>query len=190
MRWLMNVLKALLALVVVLGVVGLLLPRQRHVERSIDVAATPAQIWPLLAEPKRWTSWSPWYAKDPTMKLVYSGPEAGAGAGWAWESQSQGHGSMRFEDAQPPTRLGYTLRFDDMGSTATGEFLLVPQGSTATRVTWAFDTDLGLNPVARWFGLAMDRLVGPDFDSGLAKLATQAQNQAQNPTQKSKSAAP
>jgi len=30
--------------------------------------------------------------------------------------------------------------------------------------------DLGHSPVNRWFGLFMDKLVGPDFDAGLANL--------------------
>ena len=30
--------------------------------------------------------------------------------------------------------------------------------------------DLGRSPINRWFGLFMDRLVGPDFEAGLANL--------------------
>jgi hypothetical protein len=30
--------------------------------------------------------------------------------------------------------------------------------------------DLGHNPLNRWFGLFMDKMVGPDFDEGLANL--------------------
>jgi hypothetical protein len=29
---------------------------------------------------------------------------------------------------------------------------------------------MGGNPVNRWFGLFMDRLVGPDFEAGLGNL--------------------
>ena len=30
--------------------------------------------------------------------------------------------------------------------------------------------DLGGNPVNRYFGLIMDKMIGPDFEEGLAKL--------------------
>jgi hypothetical protein len=41
-------------------------------------------------------------------------------------------------------------------------------GGTAVAMTMA--GDLGHSPVKRWFGLFMDKLVGPDFDAGLANL--------------------
>jgi hypothetical protein len=40
-----------------------------------------------------------------------------------------------------------------------------------TRVTWAFDTQLGLNPLMRWSGLVLDSMVGRDFEAGLDRMA-------------------
>ena len=37
-------------------------------------------------------------------------------------------------------------------------------------MTWSNDGDLGNNPLMRWMGLAMDKMVGADFDAGLANL--------------------
>jgi hypothetical protein len=31
------------------------------------------------------------------------------------------------------------------------------------KVTWTNDGDLGASPIGRWFGLFMDRMMGPDF---------------------------
>jgi uncharacterized protein YndB with AHSA1/START domain len=172
MRWLLNLAKALLVLLILLAVVGWLLPGQRHVERSIEIPAAPAMVWPWLAEPQRWAAWSPWYAKDPQMQIQYEGPASGEGAGWTWVSKTQGRGHMQFLQAQAPQSLRYALRFDDMGMQATGAFTLSPAG-TGTRVVWRLDTELGLNPLARWFGLALDNLVGADFEDGLSRLAKQ-----------------
>jgi uncharacterized protein YndB with AHSA1/START domain len=84
---------------------------------------------------------------------------------------------MRFDRTEPPTRLSYTLVFDDMGSSTTGEFVLEPiEGGVGggkagrTRVTWRLDAAFGLNLPMRWFGLLLDRRVGADFDAGLARL--------------------
>ncbi len=174
MRGLKDLLKALVALGVLLAGVGLLLPRYRHVERSAELAASRERIWPLVEQTRRWSEWSPWYAKDPAMKLSYAGPASGAGAEWSWDSDSQGRGRMRFEQVDAPRRLAYRLDFETMGSTATGDLTLEPRG-TGTHVTWRFDTDLGLNPLSRWFGLGLDRMVGRDFERGLAKLGELAQ---------------
>ena len=45
----------------------------------------------------------------------------------------------------------------------------------ATRVTWTMNGDMGGNPVYRWMGLFMDKMVGPDFDAGLANLKALAE---------------
>lgn len=172
MRWLLNVFKALVLLVLLLAGVALLLPERRTVERSREIAAPAARIWPLIAAPRQWPAWSPWLAKDPAMTLSYAGADSGAGAEWSWHSASQGNGHMRFDRAEPPGRLVYTLVFEDMGSAATGEFLLEPlDGGARTRVTWRLESVFGRDLVMRWFGLVLDRMVGPDFDSGLARLA-------------------
>lgn len=173
MRWIVKLLKGLAMLIVVLIAIGFVLPGTKHVERSREVAAPPEKIWALLVEPKQWTAWQPWYAKDPAMKLTYSGAPSGAGAQWAWESATQGKGSMSFVRADAPKQLEYFLKFEDMGSTATGKFTLEPAGA-GTKVTWAFDTSFGMNPLMRWFGLGLDSMVGRDFETGLERLGAAA----------------
>ena len=76
---------------------------------------------------------------------------------------------MRFDSADAPRRLAYTLVFEDIGIRATGEFRLEPVGQ-GTRVIWHLDAQLGHNPVMRWFGLALDGLLGRDFEAGLRHL--------------------
>jgi uncharacterized protein YndB with AHSA1/START domain len=166
-------LKWLALLIVAFVLIGFVLPGSKHVERSREIAAPPQKIWPLLAEPKQWTAWQPWYAKDPAMKLTYSGAPSGTGAQWAWDSATQGKGSMSFVRADAPKQLEYLLKFEDMGSTATGTFTLEPAGA-GTKVTWAFDTSFGRNPLMRWFGLGLDSMVGQDFETGLERLSAAA----------------
>lgn len=177
MRWLLNLVKAVVALLIVLTLVAWLLPAQRHVERSVEVRATPAQVWPWIAEPRRWSAWSPWLARDPKTRLDYEGPVSGAGAGWRWASLSQGNGHMRFTTAEPPQTLGYEMTFEDMGLQARGAFVLTP-AADGTKVVWQMDAALGNNPLTRWFGLALDSVVGADFESGLGRLAAQVQSAA------------
>ena len=57
-----------------------------------------------------------------------------------------------------------------MGMVSRGAVTLNPVPGPATRVTMSMEGDLGHSPVNRWFGLFMDRLMGPDFEAGLARL--------------------
>ena len=52
---------------------------------------------------------------------------------------------------------------------SSGQLRLETAGA-GTRVTWTNEGDMGANPVNRYFGLFMDRLVGPDFEGGLKNL--------------------
>lgn len=169
----MKVVKALMSLLALLAGVlvvgGWLLSPRFTVERSLTIQAPPERIYALIADPRAWARWSAWNRRDPAMAITYSGPASGAGAAWAWKSASQGDGRMTFTVAEPPGRLGYELYFPDFGTTSTGEFQLQPDG-TRTRVTWTMQGDMGSNPLYRWMGLIMDRMVGPDFEAGLSGL--------------------
>lgn len=105
MKWLKVVLGAIGALALVLVVGGLLLSPKFVVSRSVAVAAPPAKVYALVADPREWKRWSVWNQRDPAMAITYSGPASGAGAAWAWQSASQGDGKMTFTAAEPGRRL-------------------------------------------------------------------------------------
>lgn len=174
----MKALKVLLIAVVALLAVclagGLMLSPKFTVSRTVTINAAPDKIYALIADPRGWKAWSAWNQRDPAMAIEYSGPPSGAGAAWAWKSKSQGDGRMTFTSAEPPKRLGYELFFPDFGTTSTGDFRLDANGG-ATQVTWAMNGDMGGNPIYRWMGLFMDKMVGPDFDAGLANLKALAE---------------
>ena len=176
----MKALKIGLILVVALAVLalggGLMLSPKFSVTRTATIQAPPEKIYPLIAEPAAWKAWSVWNQRDPAMAIEYSGPASGPGAVWAGKSKSQGDGRMTFTRATPPTQLAYELYFPDFGTTSQGEFLLRPQGGS-TEVTWTMNGEMGANPLMRWLGLFMDKLTGPDFDAGLAKLKAIAEKQ-------------
>jgi len=164
----------LLALVVVLLVGGMLISSKYRVERSVSIKAAPDKVYALVANPRQWKQWSVWNQRDPAMTIDYSGPESGTGAVWAWKSKSEGDGRMTFTAAEPGQRVAYDLFFPDFESTSTGELRFEAQGEM-TRVTWAMDGDMGKNPLMRWFALFMDRMIGKDFEGGLANLKALAE---------------
>jgi uncharacterized protein YndB with AHSA1/START domain len=163
---------AVLVLVLLLG--GLMLSSDFRVVRSTRIAAPPDKVYALIADPREWKRWTVWNQRDPAMAITYSGPASGAGAGWAWTSKSEGDGKMTFTAAEPGKRLAYDLYFPDFGTTSTGALDLTPEAG-ATRVTWSMSGNMGRNPLFRWFALFGDRMVGPDFEGGLANLKALAE---------------
>jgi uncharacterized protein YndB with AHSA1/START domain len=169
MKWLLRIVLGVVVLVVVLAAVGLLLPSQYKVQRSLDIAAPADKVYALIVDPREWKRWTVWNRRDPAMKMEYSGPPSGGGAKWSWQSASEGSGSMEFTDARPAERIAYRLSFPEFGMQSNGVLSIAPVGA-GVRVTWTNEGDLGSSPVNRWFGLMMDRMVGPDFEGGLVNL--------------------
>jgi uncharacterized protein YndB with AHSA1/START domain len=170
----LRIVGALLVVVIFLLGVGLLLPARFSVARSVDIAGTPERVYGLIASPREWARWSAWNRRDPAMAIDYSGPERGAGAAWHWSSRSEGRGRMVFTQAVAGQRIEYALDFDDFGMRSHGALTIDPAGSRV-RVNWTNEGDLGFSPLSRWFGLFMDRLVGPDFEAGLRNLKALAE---------------
>jgi len=171
LKWIVIALAGLAAL---LYVGGLGLSPKFTAARSVSVAAPADKVYALVADPREWKRWSVWNQRDPAMAITYSGPPSGAGAAWEWKSKSEGDGKMTFSAAEPGKRLAYELYFPDFGTTSTGALELASEGS-GTKVTWIMNGNMGSNPIYRWMALFMDRMVGPDFEAGLANLKALAE---------------
>jgi effector-binding domain-containing protein len=176
----MSVFKILLvgivALVVLLCGVAYLLPQQCHVERATTIAAPPATVFTLVNGYKRFNEWSPWAEMDPNAEYAYSGPATGVGAKLAWKGNPKtvGEGSQTITASNPYSSVHVDLDFGAQGL-AKSVYTLTPEAG-GTHVTWGFDTDLGMNPVSRYFGLMFDGMIGKDFEKGLGKLKTLAES--------------
>lgn len=155
-------------------VVGFLLPSSARVERSVLIDRPASVVFPLLNSYQRFNEWSPWFGLDPAAEYTYSGAQSGVGASMAWKGNEQvGVGKQTITLSEPSRRLDTDLDFGDMGL-AKAAFVLAPEGQ-GTRVTWSFSTDLGNNPLNRYFGLLMDKFVGADYERGLSQLKVLAE---------------
>jgi len=54
MKWLRRIVVAVAAVIALLLVIGMLLPSGFKVQRSVQVAAPPSKIYPLIVEPRQW----------------------------------------------------------------------------------------------------------------------------------------
>ena len=170
-QWTLAVLGAVVLLLVV-G--GFFLPSKFLVERTAVINAAPRKIYDLVVEPKQWAKWSIWNQRDPNMKITYKGPPFGMGSKWEWVSKTEGSGIMEFTRVEPDRVVEYSLSFAEYNMRSAGAITLEPAGS-ATKVTWNNAGDVGGNPLKHYLTLMMDRMVGPDFEAGLANLKALAE---------------
>jgi len=170
-QWAVVVLGTLLLIVVLVGVV---LPSRYEVRRTAHIQAPPDKVYDLVVDTRRWKDWTVWNRRDPAMRVSYSGPPFGMGARWSWDSKSEGRGNMEFTHVEPNRRVDYKLGFPDFNMVSTGSIVLSPADG-GTDVTWIHAGDTGSNPLKHYLAVAMDRMVGPDFEQGLANLKAVAE---------------
>ena len=179
MRILRNILGVIIAIAVIAIAIAYLLPQRVALARSTDIAAPPSVVFPLVGDLRQSRTWYPWVTMDPDIKVEFSGPDAGVGQKMSWESAKVGDGSQTVTAYEPDTRVQTALDFGAQGN-AIATTTIDSKGNGST-VTWGFETDLGMNPVARYFGLALERFVAPDYEKGLAKLKELAEAEAAKP---------
>ncbi len=138
--------------------------------------APPETIHALIDDLHAWPKWSPWEELDPTMERSYEGPDAGPGASYSWKGNKQvGQGRMTVRDSEAPARVVLDLAFlKPFKSESVTTFLLEPAGE-GTTVRWRMDAKHTF--MTRLFSLfaSFDKMIGKDFEKGLAKLKTVAE---------------
>jgi hypothetical protein len=174
-----NIFLGLLGLIVLAVLVIALIASQRpdtfRVSRSATIAAPADKLFPMINNLREFDTWNPYAHKDPQMKSVYSGPASGPGARSDFESKKAGTGSLEIVQATAPSEVKMRLNMTaPMKGDNTVVFKLIPQGN-ATQATWSME---GSAPfIAKCMGVVfnMDKMVGADFDAGLANLKARAE---------------
>jgi uncharacterized protein YndB with AHSA1/START domain len=167
--------------ILVLGVVGILAYAATRsdtfrVQRTATIKAPPDKIFPLINEFRNWNEWSPYEKKDPAMKRTMGATTSGKGATYAWDGDKNvGEGHMEIVEVAPPSKVVIKLDFmRPFEAHNTAEFTLAPKGET-TDVTWAIHgPNLFVGKVMGLF-IDMDRMIGRDFETGLANLKSIAE---------------
>lgn len=165
--------------ILVLVAIAYILPGSVQVQRATVIDAAPGEVFALVNSFENFNQWSPWFERDPDGDYTIEGPGEGVGARMTWASEKPdvGSGSQEIIESVPDRLVRTKLDFGDMGD-AKAFFEIEPRGDDRTHLVWGFDTDLGLNPVSRYFGLMFERWIGPDYEHGLAKLKALAEDQA------------
>jgi len=177
MRKLIGIVAAvLLVAIAAILVLAAMKPDTFRVERTASIKAPPEKIFPLISDFDNWGAWSPYEKKDPNMKRTRSGAANGKGAVYAWDGDKNvGKGRMEIAEASPPSKVSLKLDFErPFEAHNIVNFTMEPKGD-ATSVTWAMQGPVPYMAKIVHVIFNMDRMVGRDFEAGLANLKTLAE---------------
>lgn len=146
-------------------------PADFRIERSTTIAAPAEVVFAQVNDFHAWPAWSPWEKLDPGMKRTHSGAPAGTGAVYEWQGNDDvGEGRMTIEKSDAPSTVGIKLEFiKPFAATNQTTFGFAGSGGS-TKVTWAMEGKNGFAAKAMTMFMDMDKLVGSDFERGLASL--------------------
>ena len=160
----------ILALIVV-GVLVYLatLPGSYEIRRSRVVNADPQTAFDKVRDFNTWVDWSPWLIHEPTCKLEYSDNSNDIEGWYTWDGQFIGAGKMMHEKFDAPRRMDQKLEFyKPFKSQADIAFEFVEKEG-GTEVTWIMASEMPF--LFRFMIPNIIKLIGKDYDFGLARLA-------------------
>lgn len=169
-----EVLVALLIVFVLAVVIGLMLPSQGHIERSVEVSSPVRQVYDSVNTFRRYPQWSWLRAQDPSVKTSFQGPEAGKGAKISWVSASPkvGSGSLEITSTTPDSKLTMALDNDWTGTNKTYAIELHPSANGKTlKISESYDVDYGWNLMSRYAGLYINGDPASSIQVSLNNLA-------------------
>jgi uncharacterized protein YndB with AHSA1/START domain len=144
-----------------------------EVTREATIAAPPERVYELLSDFHRWVEWSPWEALDPDLQRTYSGAPSGVGAVYEWSgNRKAGQGRMEITGATPPKHLEIALQFLKPFKSSNTTTFELEDSDGITVVTWRMIGPKTLATRVMGIFTSMDKLVGRDFERGLANLST------------------
>jgi uncharacterized protein YndB with AHSA1/START domain len=153
-------------------------PDTFRLQRTATINAPPQTVFAMINDYRNWTAWSPWEKKDPNLKRTYSEPSSGKGATYAWEGDKNvGKGSMLITEATPASRVALNLDFEKPFQAHNKVVFDLDSKGLTTDVTWSMEGPTPFFAKLIHVFIDMDKMVGKDFEAGLAAMKAAAEKQ-------------
>jgi uncharacterized protein YndB with AHSA1/START domain len=173
---LVKILIGLAVIVVVFIIVAATRPADFRVTRTTTISAPAAVVFAQVNDLHKWEAWNPWGKLDPACKMTYQGPPAGTGAGYTWAGNNKvGEGHMTITESRPNEFIRLNLEFlKPFKANNTAEFTFKTEGNQ-TAVAWSMSGKKNFMFKAVGLFMDTDKMVGGDFERGLADLKSVAE---------------
>jgi len=176
---LVKILIALAGIIFVFVAIVATRPSEYRVARTATISARAPAVFAQVNDFHNWEAWNPWVKLDPAMKQTYEGAAAGAGAIYTWAGNHEvGEGRMTLTESRPSDLIRIKLEFQKpFRATSTAEFTFKPEGNR-TIVTWSMAGQVSFIAKAAHLFVDMDKMIGGNFEKGLAQMKSVAETVA------------
>ncbi|MFK7953009.1 MAG: SRPBCC family protein [Ekhidna sp.] len=135
-----------------------------HIDRSIEINATPDKVFSALIDFNKWLIWSPWLITDPDADVTI----AEDGKSYKWDGERVGSGNMQLINDIENKTVHFELNFLKPWKSIAKTSFSLEEENGVTRVTWSMNS--GLPFFMFWMKRMMSAFVGADYERGLDML--------------------
>ena len=175
-RWI----QVILIVVLIFVAYSMILPEEARLERSIEINTGPEVIFNHFNDLELFSYWSPWYDTSDGASYTLSNPAYGVGATMQWGDIDKSGGRVEIITSVPYKIVSSQLDITTIHSGISTITIYNNRENTRCFIVWSFDAKLE-GVIQRYAGRFLDRLLGPDFERGLAKLKGIAESGAPQP---------
>jgi len=161
----------ILSIVLIVLLVGIVLPKEARIERSIAINDSVHYVYDYMKNMKNMPSWLPWNELDPDMEVSYKGTDGEVGAQYHWKgNKNVGEGYQEITSIKPNERIDIKLVFIAPWESESDVYFLFQDLEGETVATWGYYEKLPIPKNVLMAALGMQKKLSRDFDKGLAKL--------------------
>ena len=154
------------------------MPDTFEVSRTTTINAPVEAVFAKVSNLQEWDDWSPWASMDPSMEKTYGGEQGTVGSSYHWKGNRKvGEGKMTMTEITAPSKVMIDLNFIKPFTADNVTEIAVSPGGTgdSSNVTWTMTGPMSLMTKIMGIFKSMDKMVGPDFEKGLATLKQQCE---------------
>lgn len=168
----MTLLLMLIQCLVLFLLILVILPKEYHIVRSINVEKPRETVFNFLRFFKQHHIWSPCATHDPSLIETFYGQDGEVGIVRQWKgNRKYGEGEMEFTKVVEGERIEGVIHFKrPFRAIADFRFNFQDTDKNETKIEWEMS---GIKPIPMLLGslfLSMDRIVGKDFEEGLTRI--------------------
>ncbi len=171
----------ILVLVILIILLGLIAPKKYQAERSVLINAPKEIVFRHVVKFKNWNAWSPWAEKDSVMTVTVEGKDGEKGAVYKWigDPKITGEGEITNTGVIENEELTYHLHFIKPWESFSDGYTRVAEVEGATKTSWGISGKERFPWNIMLLFMSMDKMIGPDFERGLALLKEISEKEAE-----------
>ncbi|SDQ68032.1 SRPBCC family protein [Flagellimonas zhangzhouensis] len=168
----MLILYIVLGIILLIAVLAAIAPKTYNVSRSIEISKPKAEVFNYLKFLKNQDEWSPWGKRDANMEKKFTGIDGEVGAISYWNGNKEvGEGEQELIKIVEGERIDSVLRFLKPWKSTSDAYMITEEiNDKNTRVIWGFSGNNQFPMSIMMLFMNMDKMIGKDFEEGLASL--------------------